>query len=92
MFYNKKGDAHCICACNSMDHQMLLWHDDDDAYCVIHLASLPWYLRMWHALKYIFGFKSRFGVFEEFIFKPEHGDKLVEIGKFLKKKKNNENI
>ena len=57
MFYNKKGDAHCICACNSMDHQMLLWHDDDDAYCVIHLASLPWYLRMWHALKYIFGFK-----------------------------------
>ena len=36
-------------------------------------------------MKYIFGYRSRFGDFEEFIFNPNDAERLEKIVEFLKK-------
>ena len=67
-------------------------------YCTIHLNPLPWYKRIINGIKYIFGYKSIYGDFEEFIFDPRDGYKLYKIANFLQKaeyiyeKNNNKNL
>jgi len=34
-----------------------------------HLSIYPWYLRLWLAIKYIFGYKSRYGNWDSTIIK-----------------------
>lgn len=64
-----------LCACNSSEHQMI-WRVDREpidgdvtVYCDIHLIPHRWYERIWYAIKYIFGYTSKYGAFEEFIFR-----------------------
>ena len=89
MFTNEKGDAILVCACNSTEHQMLLWRNEGEVYAEVHLVKLPLLKRLKYALKYILGHQSMYGAFDEFIFKPEHGNKLMSLGKYLKSEKKN---
>ena len=76
-----------ICACSSVEHQIVVRIDEDDknmAYCEIHLCKLPFFKRLKNGLKYIFGYKSKYGDFDEFILDWRHADKLIELGKKLK--------
>ena len=75
-----------ICACSSEEHQIVIHKDEEDKmiYCMIHLVTLPFWQRVWAAIKYIFGYKSRYGNFEEFIFTQKHANKLKEMSEFLK--------
>ena len=43
--------------------------------------------RLKNGIMYIFGYKSKYGHFDEFIFRPEHSDKLKEISDILSKNK-----
>ncbi len=57
------------CDCHSPQHHFTLnqlsfvregW--DDQVYIEIHMnQSEPWYKRIWFAIKYVFGYKSRYG-------------------------------
>ena len=69
-----------ICDCHSLEHQMHFWYDDElqQVYTEVHLVKYGLFSRVKYALKYIFGYKSRFGAFDEFIFKPEDIKKLKE--------------
>ena len=40
--------------------------------------------RVWSAIKYIFGYRSKYGHFDEFIFNKEDSDKLQKIVNHLK--------
>lgn len=40
--------------------------------------------RIWKAIKYLFGHRSIYGDFDEFIFKPKDADKLQEVVDYLK--------
>ena len=77
-----------VCYCSSREHQIVVQYDKEDnqVYCHIHLSN---YDSFWKRLKngfmYIFGYKSKYGHFDEFIFKPEHSDKLKEISDILSK-------
>ena len=71
-----------ICECNSYEHQIHVWHEpeSDELYFEIHLTThhgLLW--RLWRALKYTFGYKSRYGNWDEFLMKPEDRKKLLEF-------------
>jgi hypothetical protein len=69
-----------ICDCRSYEHQSIFWHDseDDQLYVSIHLTTHKnIFKRLWSAIKYIFGYKSRFGSWDEFIFKPEDKERLL---------------
>ena len=70
-----------ICECNSLEHQYSFWYSKEDGlYCEPHLkTSLPFIKRFILAIKYIFGYKSRFGAWDEFVFKKEDLAKLKNI-------------
>lgn len=70
-----------ICDCHSLEHQFSFWYDEEvnQIYFEPHLYnSGPWYNRFWYRLKYVFGNKSRFGAWDEFIINPDDAKKIVE--------------
>jgi len=78
------------CRCMSPEH-LLKFHLDleDGDLCVdFHLANwLPWYKRIWTAVCYVFGYKSKYGDFDEFLFKDEDVDRLLELLEHQRKTK-----
>lgn len=78
-----------ICKCDNVEHQLIFGYFDDepngDVYCSVHLRpETNIWKRIKNGLKYIFGHKSIYGNFDEFIFKKEDAHKLEEIVKYLK--------
>lgn len=78
-----------ICSCNSIEHQLVISYytdeKDREVYCSIHLIpESNIFKRIWKAIKYIFGHRSIYGDFDEFIFKPKDADKLQEVVDYLK--------
>jgi hypothetical protein len=82
-----------LCQCHSSDHQMLLLYSDDEdkngnkypmCYVHIHLNKRPFFKRLKYGIKYIFGYKCRYGAFDEFIFDPEDVESLEKLIKYLK--------
>lgn len=83
---NILDDILLICSCGSKEHQLIIQKDEDTTsfvYLSVHLRPLPWYKRIKLAIKYIFGYKSCYGAFEEFIFDKSHVDKLKLLIKHL---------
>ena len=72
-----------VCDCHSMEHQYAFWYDDEDnqMYFQPHLydGTWPWYKRFYRRIKYIFGYKSRFGAWDEMIIKLEDASKIKEF-------------
>ena len=69
-YYNDPRNHHVICACNSDEHTLRLMHfkadpeegdDFDEVYWSVYLNPYPWYKRLWVALRYLFGHRSKFG-------------------------------
>jgi len=76
--------AILICSCNSTDHQMVIYKHTDplygpEIYVHIHLINRSFWYRLKYAVKYLFGYKSRYGAWDEFILDPMHADKLGEL-------------
>lgn len=71
------------CRCHSAEHTLRLWlEDEDDDPCVfvsVFLSNDVWYRRVWAALKYACGYKSRYGHFDEFIIRPEDCQRMISI-------------
>jgi hypothetical protein len=79
-------DEICRCACGTLDHQVVvsLYADGEcppDLYLGIHLDNCGgrFWRRLWYALRYIFGYKSRYGAWDELIFTPEGALKLRDV-------------
>lgn len=91
-----------LCECHSDEHQMLLLYNEEEygneqkynmCYVHVHLIThKSFWKRLIHGIKYIFGHKSKYGAWDEFIFNPNDADKLQELVDYLKKQKNEENI
>jgi len=81
-----------ICACNSPEHQLIFrtveGDEDIEVFVSVHLCKLPWYLRIWRGLKYIFGHTSIYGHFDEMILYPEHARQLRKVVRYLESKNN----
>ncbi len=82
--------AVLICDCSSREHQIIIEHDKEDnlVYCHIHLVKYGFWKRVKAALKYIFGYKCRYGQWEEFLFKAEHAQQLRELADLLSNQSN----
>lgn len=63
------------CACHSKDHTAFFDYDnegDGELYLTVHLAdNRSFWKRAWYALKYVFGYDSRFGAWDELIVRWE---------------------
>lgn len=79
------------CRCSTPEHTLRFWFDDDEEYpCVyasVFLDGPPWHRRLWLGLKYILGYKSRYGHFAEFMLRPEDADRLIGVCEALKRAK-----
>ena len=82
---------HVICECHSPDHVLQFSHAegmDEDQICWTQV-QLHQYRSIWQrlvvAVKYVFGYKCRYGHFDEFIWNHEHAEKLEELAKLLRK-------
>ena len=89
--YPKDGDKDIIiCGCHSTEHQMIILYSEDDGfpmvYSHIHLNQRPFWGRLKYGIKYIFGYKCRYGAFDEFIFSPDDAYKLKTVAKYLERK------
>ena len=51
----------------------------------VHLSSKGFWQRLVNGFKYIFGYKSKYGDFDEMIIKKEDVRKLEKIVEYLKK-------
>ena len=87
-------DEILICDCSSAEHQMVLRFDEEDkmVYAEIHLVPLVWYKRLWHGIKYIFGYKCCYGNFEEMILSPKHARQIYNLYRFLRPKLTKEEL
>jgi hypothetical protein len=61
-------------------------------YIHTHLVKKSFWSRLKYGLKYIFGYKSRYGAWDEFILNPNDADKLQDVVDYLKEKKNEKTI
>lgn len=78
-----------ICDCKSIEHQIVIEYDESCnlVFFYVHLNKRSFYLRLKYGLKYIFGYKSRYGHFDEFIFNPDHAKTFIELSELLSNNK-----
>ena len=70
---------HIECACHSIEHTIhLIAIGDNEVSMNLFLSDVPWYLRVLRGVKYIFGYKSIFGHFDEFIIDKDAASKMVD--------------
>lgn len=78
-----------VCKCANVEHQLVFTHfpedrDERQVYMSVHLIpESNIFRRIWSGIKYIFGHRSIYGHFDEFIFDQKDSYKLVEILKYL---------
>lgn len=59
-----------ICDCHSLEHLISFWYDEEINSLIIEprlITHKNFFKRLWVGLKYAFGYKSRFGEFDEVI-------------------------
>ena len=69
-----------ICECNSYCHQTIFWYDKEDKqlHFTTHLITYRnFFKRLWVAIRYVFGYKSNYGDWDTFLFKPLDEAKLL---------------
>lgn len=86
---SEKNEEILVCACSSLEHQVIIrgYSDGDELYVNIHLNSSDnIFKRIWIGIRFIFGYKSRFGEWDEFVLTKEHLPKLEKVVSQLKSK------
>lgn len=86
-FENLKNEYY-ECACGSLEHLLVavLDKEDNELHFEFHLCQYRnFFKRIWVAIKYIFGYKSRFGCFDTFILRNEDAERLIAMLEKLEK-------
>jgi hypothetical protein len=75
------------CSCTTPEHTLhFSFHetDKDSVYLHYFLENGVWYKRLWFAVKYLFGYKCRYGHFGETVIEKEQAEKIISILSNLK--------
>lgn len=87
----KTNEDILICECHSTEHQLIVLYSNEDkhpmVYFHIHLNKRSFWERLKYGIKYIFGYQSQYGAFQEFILNPEDAHKMERVVKYLKDEK-----
>lgn len=75
-----------LCECSSPEHQIIIHKDEDynTVYCSIHLNNYSFWKRLIIGVKYIFGYKSQYGAWDEIILTDKHKEQIKNIYEVLK--------
>lgn len=69
-------DKIIICECDSAEHQIIVRKFDNYVFLTVHLNTPGLVKRLIKAIKYVFGYKSKYGHFEEIVLGK---DKVCEL-------------
>ena len=87
------GQELLVCDCGDVNHQIVIeWFEEDgefEIYAEVLLKPRGFWKRLWTGIRYIFGHRSQFGDFDEFIFSKNHIPALETIIRMLKQNKDN---
>jgi hypothetical protein len=73
-------EKHIIsCSCTSDEHSVVFKFDEEDLYVVTFLQTGTFWDRIVIGIKYILGFKSRYGEFSETILNKKEAEKLKKL-------------
>lgn len=88
-----------LCDCGSNEHQMIIRYFEDteevrvknllqrEVFISVHLAThRNFFKRFWYGLKYAFGYKCKYGDWDEIVINKTNYDKLKSIIDFLDNK------
>ena len=69
------------CICHSLDHTWKFYINEEDniIYVSTYLRSSPFFSRVWRGLRYILGYKSRYGDFDEFLIDGQQKDNIINL-------------
>jgi hypothetical protein len=56
-----------VCRCASLEHLFVVSAEEEDLFIETHLAPLPFFERLKHAVRYLFGYRSKYGDFDEIV-------------------------
>jgi hypothetical protein len=73
-----------ICDCQDPEHQFVLTYYEDDEekemYMQVHLVNYDnFFRRLWTAVRYLFGYRSRYGEFDEVVLNLDSVRTLVDF-------------
>lgn len=69
-----------VCKCGSLQHLFIVTAEEEDLYIETHLAPLPFFKRLKHAVRYLFGYRSKYGDFEETVLDARSA---LDLGDYL---------
>lgn len=85
-----------ICECHSDEHQYIFYYSEEEiedgktvpmVYVHPHLITYKsFWERVVAAVKYVFGHRTKYGNWDEFMISPKDADKFQEIVNYLKRK------
>ena len=86
--HSHQNDIHVFCICGSDEHQFHFkcFPEDNEVFMSVHLPDRGFLSRLWHGLKYIFGYKSKYGEFDEVLIGSEYADDFRRIADILEQK------
>lgn len=69
------------CACHSDEHTLKFVYDPDEneLYTSVFLNEDRFFHRVWNGLKYIFGYKCKYGHWNCWLLRPEDVDRLLKL-------------
>lgn len=69
------------CSCHSSEHllQFAKFEDEPEVYVIVFLSNYNFFERLWKGIKYIFGYKCRYGHFGETILNKEAQKQIVQF-------------
>jgi hypothetical protein len=77
-----------ICDCHDVEHQIHFTYDPEEheegydvIYVETHLTKLSFFKRLSYGIKYIFGYRSKYGAFSEIVLHPDDVEKMSKIKK-----------
>lgn len=76
-----KSEKWFVCECESLEHFMVINYEpdfDDSVYISIHLSHFSLWKRIQMAIAYIFGYKSKYGNFEEILLNKTKLKELID--------------
>lgn len=73
------GFRYLECRCSTPEHTVRFAKDEDSMYITFFLSFGPWYERLFVATKYLFGYKCRYGHFDEIVLGRKEVENLVRI-------------
>lgn len=81
---NKREPIILICDCHSTEHQLIIREDIEEegykeAYVSIYLREKSFFNRLKLGIKYIFGYKSKYGAFDEILLSKNNTKQLKEM-------------